>query len=316
MTNERTLNRDSPEGDAVLARVARRRTIGRVLLALAALGVAALVVVAARWFRELEPVSDFLIAYPGAYALPEGAPVGLPAWLGWQHFFNIFFLVLIVRTGWQIRQEKSPSALWSSRKVRKRRMSLTVWFHQGLDVLWIANGVIYVVLLFATGQWMRIVPTSWDVFPNAVSAVLQYASFDWPTENSWVNYNSAQQLAYFATVFIAAPLAIATGARMSAFWPREGRLAKVPFAWAQKLHFPVMLYFVAFVIVHVVLVLTTGALRNLNHMFGSRDEVSWFGFAVFAVSMLVLVGGWFAARTRVIAWLGRRFGDVTIRGQA
>ena len=64
-------------------------------------------------------------------------------------------------------------------------------------------------------------PTSWDVFPNAVSAALQYVSLDWPTENGWVNYNGLQQLAYFATVFIAAPLAIVTGVRMSGIWPKK-----------------------------------------------------------------------------------------------
>lgn len=311
MTNERT---PAPSGVGGAADAARaRRTRRWILLAVGALVLAAVVVALARWLRTLDPVIDFLAAYPGTYPLPEGAPVGLPAWLGWQHFFNIFFLVLIVRTGWEIRRTKAPKALWSSRKVRKRRMNLTVWFHQALDVLWVTNGVIYVVLLLATGQWMRIVPTSWDVIPNTVSAVLQYASFEWPAENGWVNYNSAQQLAYFVTVFVAAPLAIATGARMSGWWPREGRLAKVPFAWAEKLHFPVMLYFVLFVIVHVVLVLTTGALRNLNHMFASRDEVSWLGFAVFAASLLVIALAWFLAHPKFIAWLGNKFGDVVTR---
>src|SRR5690606_19378590 len=217
----------------------------------------------------------------------EGAPVGLPAWLGWQHFFNVFLLVLVVRTGLTSRAEKSPPALWTSRRNRRRRMSLVVWLHLALDVLWVANGVVYVVLLFATGQWVRIVPTNWDVIPNAVSAGLQYASLDWPLENSWVNYNSLQQLSYFATVFIAAPLAIATGARVSALWPRDAdRLNRAyPFAVAQAAHLPVMVYFIAFTIVHVALVLATGALRNLNHMFASRDAGDWVGFGIFAVSL-------------------------------
>ncbi|MEU8247905.1 hypothetical protein [Nonomuraea sp. NPDC048916] len=30
----------------------------------------------------------------------------------------------------------------------------------------------YVVLLFATGQWVRIVPSDWAVVPNALSAAL------------------------------------------------------------------------------------------------------------------------------------------------
>ncbi|MFP3802940.1 oxidoreductase, partial [Paraburkholderia sp. SIMBA_027] len=70
------------------------------------------------------------------------------------------------------------------------------------------NGLIFIVLLFATGQWLRIVPTNWDVFPNALSAGLQYASLNWPLENGWNNYNRLQLLTYFLTVFIAAPLAI------------------------------------------------------------------------------------------------------------
>ena len=77
-----------------------------------------------------------------------------------------------------------------------------------LDAIWVLNGVIYWILLFATGQWTRIVPTGWDVFPHAVSVAIQYASLDWPLENGWVNYNALQLLTYFVTVFVAAPLAI------------------------------------------------------------------------------------------------------------
>ena len=115
-----------------------------------------------------EPLQEFLAAYPGEYPLPEGAPVGIPPWLGWQHFFNTFLIVLIIRSGLQVRTEKRPSVFWSPRNNGKRKISLNLWFHQSLDILWITNGVIYVVLLFVTGQWMKIVPTSWAVFPNAV----------------------------------------------------------------------------------------------------------------------------------------------------
>ena len=75
-------------------------------------------------------------------------------------------------------------------------------------MLWLLNGLVFYVLLFATGQWRRVVPTSWDVLPNAASVALQYLSLDWPTENGWVAYNSLQILAYFVTIFIAAPLAL------------------------------------------------------------------------------------------------------------
>ena len=269
----------------------------------------------ARWLRTLPEVEAWLTQYPGSYELPAWAPVGIPAWLGWQHFFNVFLMVLIIRTGLQVRHVKRPTAFWTPKNNPKGKISLSLWFHQSLDILWLVNGVIFVVLLFSTGQWMRVVPTSWDVIPNAISAALQYVSLDWPTENGWVNYNSLQQLAYFATVFIAAPLAIATGVRMSGIWPKNAQALNraYPVEWARAIHFPVMLYFVAFIITHVALVLATGALRNLNHMYASQDAINWVGFFIFAASLIVIVIGWIAARPLVLAPIARLFGKVSGR---
>ncbi|WP_448388359.1 cytochrome b/b6 domain-containing protein [Microbacterium aurum] len=290
---------------------------GIALLLLAAMAVAAV-----RWLLSTEPGSDWLATYPGEYHLPEGAPVGFPAWLGWQHFFNVLLMVLIIRTGLEVRTEQRPTAFWSPRTNKKRKISLTLWLHQSLDILWVVNGVIFVILLFVSGQWMRIVPTSWEVFPNALSAVLQYISLDWPTENGWVNYNSVQQLAYFVTVFIAAPLAIITGVRMSGIWPKNATALNkaYPVEWARAIHFPVMLYFVAFIFVHVVLVFATGALRNLNHMYAAQGSVdpnayadNWAGFFIFTASMAVIIVGWIAARPLVVAPIAKLFGSVSGR---
>ncbi|WP_448256303.1 cytochrome b/b6 domain-containing protein [Microbacterium aurum] len=283
---------------------------------------AGMAVALVRFLLSLDFMQDFLATYPGEYHLPEGAPVGIPAWLGWQHFFNAFLMVLIIRSGLTIRNEKRPAVFWTPRNNPKGKTSLTIWFHQGLDLLWILNGVVFVVLLFVTGQWMRIVPTSWEVFPNALSAALQYVSLDWPTENGWVNYNALQQLAYFSTVFLAAPLAIVTGVRMSSLWPKKAeRLSRAyPIEWARKVHFLTMLYFVVFIIIHVALVLATGALRNLNHMYaaqGSTDPTAyadnWTGFWMFVLSLVVIAAAWVAARPMTIAPIARLFGTVSGR---
>ncbi|WP_258073726.1 cytochrome b/b6 domain-containing protein [Arthrobacter sp. 08Y14] len=283
------------------------------------LAAAALAVLFARWLVSLDSVQDFLTRYPGETHLPEGAPVGLPVWLGWQHFFNAFFLVLIIRTGWQVRTQKRPPATWVRNntgliktKNAPQKISLTLWAHLTFDALWILNGLVFVILLFATGQWMRVVPTSWEVFPNAVSAALQYLSLDWPLENGWVNYNSLQMLAYFVTIFIAAPLAALTGIRMSGAWPKNAtRLNRIyPVEWARAVHFPVMLYFVLFVISHVALVFATGALRNLNHMYASQDSSGWAGFWIFFVSLVVMVGAVIAARPLVFAPIAQLTGKV------
>ncbi len=279
-------------------------------------------VVLARWLLGIDVVRGFVERYPGAYPLPADAPVGVPAWLAWQHFFNAFLMALIIRTGLQARTEKRPRVFWSPRGRPKRRTSLTIWFHQALDVLWIANGVVFVVLLVATGQWMRIVPTSWEVVPNAASAMVQYVSLDWPTENGWVNYNSLQQLAYATTVFVAAPLAVISGVRLSTLWPRGDRLVSrlYPLDRARRLHVLAMLYFLVFIVIHVALVFATGALRNLNHMYAAQGSThptayadNWTGFWLFALSLAVTVGACVAARPAVLAPIARLFGTTISR---
>lgn len=281
---------------------------------LAIIGAATIVVQLTRWFLGLDFMQDFLARYPGETPLPEGAPVGLPGWLGWQHFFNAFLIVLIIRSGLQVRTEKRPAAYWTPRwaKGGQGKITLNLWFHQSLDILWLVNGLIFVVLLFATGQWMRVVPTSWEVVPNAVSAGLQYLSLNWPLENGWVNYNSLQVLTYFATIFIAAPLAVLTGVRMSGLWPKYATALNriYPVEWARAVHFPVMLYFVAFIVVHVVLVFTTGVLRNLNHMYAAQDADNWLGFWIFVASLVVIAAAWIAARPTLLAPIAAVFGKV------
>ena len=271
----------------------------------AALVALVLVVLLAKWLREVPAVSSFLVDFPGHSELPEGAPVGFPAWLAWQHFLNGFFLLLIIRTGWQVRTTTRPSGHWTRNnkgliktKTPPTKITLELWFHLTLDALWILNGVVFAVLLFATGQWVRIVPTSWDVFPNALSAALQYASLNWPTENGWVNYNALQLLTYFVTVFVAAPLAFISGIRTSSAWPKKAAALNkaYPIELARAIHFPVMVYFVAFIVVHVFLVLATGALRNLNHMYATADGEGWLGFGIFLASVAVMVAAWFLAR--------------------
>jgi thiosulfate reductase cytochrome b subunit len=276
---------------------------------------AASIVFLVRWFLTLHSAEVFLDRFPGEYDPPDRTESGFPAWARWGHFFNFFLLTLIVRSGLQVRWERKPPAYWASKRNPAKKISINLWFHQILDVLWLVNGAVFVLMLLVSGRWVRIVPTSWEVFPNALSAVLQYVSLNWPTDNGWVNYNALQQLTYFVTVFVAAPLAAISGVRMSAFWPKRAKaLNKVyPIELARAIHFPVMLYFVIFVVFHVALVLATGALRNLNHIYAGQDVINWAGFWIFAGSILLTVATWIAVRPPVIASLAKWFGHVSAR---
>jgi hypothetical protein len=130
-----------------------------------------------------------------------------------------------------------------------------------------------------------------------------------------VSYNSLQVIAYFLTIFVAAPLAALTGVRMSGIWPKDAtRINRLyPIERARALHFPVMLYFVAFIIVHVTLVFVTGARRNLNHMYAVQDSVSWVGFGMLGASLVVIAVAWVLLRPMLVAPVASLFGKVTSR---
>lgn len=301
-----------------LSAFARSRWFKLVWMVPAVLVALFLLVLAMRGIRGLPAVQSFMTDFPGATTLPAGAPVGFPAWLAWQHGLNAFFILFIIRSGWQARTIKRPTMFWKRNntglirtKNAPTRISLSLWLHLSFDTLWVLNGVLFYVLIFSTGQWLRIVPVSWSIFPNAVSAAIQYGSFDWPVENGWVNYNALQTITYFVVVFIAAPLALLSGLRMSPAWRSKRLSAAYPIRVARALHYPVMLFFMAFIIVHVVLVFATGILRNLNHMYAVRNDESWLGFGIFAGTVVLMILAWFAAQPVVLRSIASLTGSVT-----
>src|SRR5262245_40100391 len=87
----------------------------------------------------------------------------------------------------------------------RHAVGLARWWHFSADLLWIITGVLFYTLLFATGQWERLVPRSLSVIPNAVSTAIQYLSLNFPQNKGWTQYNGMQILVYFIAVFIAAP---------------------------------------------------------------------------------------------------------------
>jgi DMSO/TMAO reductase YedYZ molybdopterin-dependent catalytic subunit/thiosulfate reductase cytochrome b subunit len=284
----------------------------------------------ARELRELPAVQEFIARYPGHLSTPVHYQ-GFPLWLRFQHAFNLLLMVFIIRSGLQILadhprlyidnnctpgrewfrfQRAVPSAvLWTAKDDAvtipgwiglpgiRHSIGLARWWHFSCDLLWMANGIIFYALLFSTHQWERIVPTSLDVVPNAVSTALQYLSLQMPAEQGWVRYNCLQQLAYFITVFIAAPAAIFTGLLQSpAISNRLGWLGRTfNRQVARSLHFLILLWFLQFIVVHVTMVLITGARRNLNHITLGTDGTSPAGALLAALGLVVLAVLWFWA---------------------
>lgn len=279
---------------------------------------------------DLPAVQAFIAKYPG-YVITKTTYQGFPLWLRLQHFFNLFLLLFIMRSGIQILadhprlyvdnnctpgkewfrfQKPVPlDRLWTARDDAvslpgwfglpglRHSIGLARWWHFLCNLFWLLNGAIFYALLFSTGQWERLVPTSWAVFPNALSDMIQYASFHLPPENGWVRYNSLQQLAYFITVFVAPPLVVISGIMQSpAVSNRAGWFGKIfNRQVARTIHFGVLLWFIQFIVIHVTMVFVTGFRRNLNHIMLGTDTQVWTGTIITAVILVVLAALWFWA---------------------
>ena len=286
----------------------------------------------AKGIRNTPWGQSFIARNPGTIVTPEmRASPGFSWWIAAMHFFNAFLMIFIIRSGLQILadhprlywtrhstpgrewfriQNAVPAEpLWTAKEDSvalpanvglpglRHTIGLARWWHLGVDVIWLLNGIAFYIVLFTTSQWQRVVPTTWAVFPNSVSVMIQYLSLNWPTDNGWIAYNSLQLLTYFITIFIAAPLAFITGLGMSpALSTRFRHLSKVlSIQAARSLHFLVLVWFLLFIVLHVTFVFTTGLLRNLNHIYGGRDDSSWIGFTVFAITLVIMIVGWVAA---------------------
>lgn len=304
-------------------------------------------ILVARQLRQYDWMQSFIIEYPGtATTYAPAVTSGFPAWLRWQHFFNIVFMMFIIRAGLQIladhprlymnsgcrpgtewfrmrgpvppdRMDKSnPSRVWTSKDDAvalpkwlgipgiRHSIGLARWWHFSFDLLWLLNGVVFYVLLFSTGQWQRLVPQSWTVFPNALSTAVQYASLDFAANAGFTTYNGLQILAYFVTVFIAAPLALLTGllqapAVAARFGTGRGVLNRQV---ARTVHFGVLCWMLLFIVCHVTMVLATDAVQNLNHITLGTDTRSNWALAIVGVAAVVVVLLWLIATPLTIRY--------------
>ncbi|MCW1957389.1 MAG: molybdopterin-dependent oxidoreductase [Mycobacterium sp.] len=179
----------------------------------------------------------------------------------------------------------------------RHSVGLARWWHFSFDLLWLANGVLFYVLLFSTDEWKRLIPTSLDVFPNALSTAMQYLSLELPQNAGFSAYNALQLLAYFITVFIAAPVALVTGLLQAPFVAGRFGTGAGPFnrQVARTLHFAVLVWMLVFIAVHTLMVFVTGFVGNVNHMTLGTDTNSWIGVALYLAWMAVVAAFWLIA---------------------
>jgi len=311
---------------------------------------AILALIAAAWIEVAVAGMPAVPAIPQIYPNDFAGPHGFPAWVRYCHFFNFLFVAILIRSGLSILMDHprlyfndgcTPGSEWirfTPLKVPRDR----IWTAKddaryisplvgtpgyrhtiGLARVWhfidvhgfIGTGIVFIVMLFTTEQWKRIVPTSPLVLVQAWNTFVHYATFHLPPEpNGFYGYNALQQVAYFPVVFVFGLLAV--GTRNPMFPAVVNR-----FPWyarifggrqsARSIHFLTMFGFLAFLIVHVTLIVMTGFARNMNHIVMGTDDQNPAGMYLGFIGIGVVVLSWIVAH--YISWNHPRGGQHALK---
>ena len=274
-------------------------------------------VVAFKVFITTSAAKSFINAHPCVQSTPTFKP-GVPVWIIVTHAANFFFMVMIIRAGWQIladhprlyhKLDCTPDREWL--RFRGPVPKTRVWtakddaitlsplfgmpggrhtigvarhWHFIFDILFVINGIVFIVLTLTTQQALKLIPTQWSILPAAGSCIVQYAALHLPSEpGGYFRFDAIQQLSYFGVVFIAAPLAILTGLAMSPALDNR-------FKWYQRLfgnrqiarsmHFVTMVTFIAFYGIHMFFVVSTQFSKNLNAITLNQNGYNLNGVAL------------------------------------
>ena len=262
-----------------------------------------------------------------------------PVWLRIDHWLNVLFLTLLLRSGIEIlsthpklywHDDSTPGSEWArfTTKVMPRnklydtldeeedyhplfslpghaQLGIGRHWHFFAVIGWILVGLSYYILLFATGQWHRYWPASWSIFTEAWSDIVTYMTFNLPPLLPGEPLDAMQKLTYAGVVFLLAPFQILTGAAQS-----PAVEARFPWyvklwggrQWARSLHFLGLVAFLGFIAIHLSMVFFWGwGQLNASMIFGSVRNTNW----AIALS-LVIIGSVVAIHVAATVWSLRR----------
>jgi DMSO/TMAO reductase YedYZ molybdopterin-dependent catalytic subunit/thiosulfate reductase cytochrome b subunit len=245
------------------------------------------------------------------------------------HFINLFAIILLIRSGLHILADH-PMLYWTDHtrrdnywlKFGKKKMPKDkLWtahdeaerighyalpggahhefgmarnWHFTGAIIWLLTGAVYWGYMFATGTWRRLVPTGWGVFPAAWHDLAGYLTLHIPPVSAFHPYDALQQLTYAGVAFLLPPLMILTALALSPAFTNRFPGYTLLFGGrrqaARSLHFIGMLLFVAFIVIHVLMVSLVYFSRNVRLItFGTLDVRLEAAVAVFVSALLFVL---------------------------
>lgn len=244
------------------------------------------------------------------------------------HLVNLFCMVILIRSGIQILFDH-PKLYWTDHtkadnhwlKFGKKIMPKDrLWtaldepenpgplalpggthnlgtarhWHFTTAIIWVVTGLIYVVYLFAFGEWQRMVPADIGVFSRAFDVMFGYLTFNIPAESLTGPYNALQQLTYSGVVFILSPVMILSGLAMS-----PALIGRFPrYLWlfgnrrqaARSIHFIGMVAFSLFALVHVTIAMVFHFSSSVARItLGNQTDNLALGITILFSALILLV---------------------------
>ncbi|GAN78228.1 cytochrome b/b6 domain-containing protein [Acidisphaera rubrifaciens] len=209
------------------------------------------------------------------------------------HWINLICMFLLLASGLQIFNAH-PALYWGSASDFDHPafspgpfppwMTLPSWqslaegrqWHFAMAWLFVINATVYAAWSLASGHLRRdLVPTGADL-RHLPASVAEHARLRFPEGEAARRYNVLQRLAYLVVMFGLVPLIIVAGCAMS---PRlDAGYHWLPALFggrqsARTVHFIAAWSLVAFVVLHVVMVILSGPLNNLRGMITGRYAI-------------------------------------------
>jgi thiosulfate reductase cytochrome b subunit len=149
-------------------------------------------------------------------------------------------------------------------------------WHFAFAWLFVFNGVLFIAWALARGHVKNDLWPTRDDISHLPREIVAHAQLKFPKGDAARRYNGLQKLAYVAVIFGLGPLVVLTGLTMSptmnaAFpqllWLFGGRQS------ARTIHFLCAFSFFGFFLVHVAMVILSGAWNNLRSMVTGRYAI-------------------------------------------
>ena len=163
----------------------------------------------------------------------------------------------------------------------------------------VLNGAVYLASGFASGHFRKDLLPSWHDLGRIGRTTWDHLLFRFPKGEEARRYNVLQKLAYLVVIVVFLPVIVLAGLtmspRMDAAFPLlltifDGRQS------ARTVHFILAWALVAFVLIHVFMVLISGVWNNLRSMLTGRYAIEDTEHEAEVTGFVLIAGSWLRVR--------------------